>query len=248
MGGNFLDMANSGVMYLIAGVVVFFVMAMAVVFFIKAYREGIKIGMDKKKMHKAITASVTFTIVPSIGILIGVIALSGALGVPIPWLRLSVIGALHYETMAAEVGAQAAGISGLTAGAMTGDAFVTVIFVMTIGIIWGGVFCIFGLKRYQKTLNKVQQKDNRWGTILFNAMFVGMVCAFIGQGLADTRSGDFTSVIVIVVSALFMALFTWLTEKKGQKWMESFSLSFSMVLGMASAILYQSVILPAIAG
>ena len=30
--------------------------------------------------------------------------------------------------------------------------------------------------------------------------------------------------------------------------MESFSLSFSMVLGMASAILYQSVILPAIAG
>ena len=94
----------------------------------------------------------------------------------------------------------------------------------------------------------MQQKDNRWGTILFNAMFVGMVCAFIGQGLASTRKGDFTSVIVIVVSALFMALFTWLTEKKGQKWMESFSLSFSMVLGMASAILYQSVILPAIAG
>ena len=45
-----------------------------------------------------------------------------------------------------------------------------------------------------------------------------------------------------------MALFTWLTEKKGQKWLESFSLSFSMILGMASAILYQSVILPAIGG
>ena len=39
-----------------------------------------------------------------------------------------------------------------------------------------------------------------------------------------------------MVSALFMALFTWLTEKKNQKWMESFSLSFSMVLGMAAAI------------
>ncbi len=246
MGNGFMDMANSGMMYLIAGVVVVFVMVMAVVFFIKAYREGVKIGIDKKKMNKAIVSSVTFTIIPSIGILIGVIALSGSLGIPIPWLRLSVIGALHYETMAADVGAQAAGLSGL-GDVMTGDAFVTIIFVMTIGIIWGGVFCIFGLKKYQKTLNKVQQKDNRWGTIMFNAMFVGMVCAFIGQGLANTRKGDFTSVIVIVVSALFMALFTWLTEKKGQKWMESFSLSFSMVLGMASAILYQSVILPAIA-
>ena len=245
---NFLSMANCGVMYLIAGVVILFVMLMAVVFFVKAYREGVKIGIDKKKMHKAITSSVTFTIVPSIGILIGVITLAGALGIPIPWLRLSVIGALHYETMAADVGAQAAGLSGLSAAEMTGDAFVTVIFVMTIGIIWGGVFCIFGLKRYQKTLNRVSQKDNRWGTILFNAMFVGMVCAFIGAGFADTRSGDFTSLIVIAVSALFMALFTWLTEKKGQKWLESFSLSFSMILGMASAILYQSVILPAIGG
>ena len=102
---NFLSMANSGVMYLIAGVVILFVMLMAVVFFVKAYREGVKIGIDKKKMHKAITSSVTFTIVPSIGILIGVITLAGALGIPIPWLRLSVIGALHYETMAADVGA-----------------------------------------------------------------------------------------------------------------------------------------------
>lgn len=244
--GDFFSMANSGVMYLIAGTVVLFVMAMALVFFIKAYREGVRVGIDKKKMHKAITSSVTFTIIPSIGILIGVIALAGSLGVPIPWLRLSVIGALHYETMAADVAAKAAGMETLSGSLMTGDVFVSIIFVMTVGIIWGGLFCIFGLKKYQKTLHKVSQKDNRWGTILFNAMFVGMVCAFIGAGFADTRKGDFTSLIVIAVSALFMALFTWLTEKKGQKWLESFSLSFSMVLGMASAILYHSVVLPAL--
>ena len=235
--GDFMEMANSGVLYLIAGAVIAFVMVMAVVFLVKAYREGVRIGMDKKKMHKAITASATFTIVPSISILIGVVVLSGSLGVPVPWLRLSVIGALHYEAMAADVAAKAAGMAELSGAAMTGSVFVSIVFVMTVGIIWGGVFCVFGLKKYQsKVLNKVGQKDNRWGTILFNAMFVGMVCAFIGSAFADVRQGSVVSLIVIVVSALFMALFTWLCEKKNQKWLESFSLSFSMLLGMAAAI------------
>ena len=71
---NFMAMANSGVLYLIAGVVIAFVMILAAVFLVKAYREGVKIGMDKKKMHKAITSSIAFTVVPSVSILIGVIA------------------------------------------------------------------------------------------------------------------------------------------------------------------------------
>ena len=48
---NFMAMANSGMLYLIAGVVIAFVMILAAVFLVKAYREGVKIGMDKKKMH-----------------------------------------------------------------------------------------------------------------------------------------------------------------------------------------------------
>ncbi|MDL2323586.1 DUF5058 family protein [Ruminococcaceae bacterium OttesenSCG-928-A16] len=234
---SFLQMANSGTMYLIVGVVILFVTVMAIVFMVKAWREGIKIGMDKKKMRKAITASATFTLVPSVGILIGVIALAGSLGVPVPWLRLSVIGALHYETMAADVAAKAAGLPALAAEYMTGEAFVSIIAVMTVGIIWGAIFCIFGLKKYQsKVLNKVGKKDDRWGNIMFNAMFVGMVCAFIGAGFADLRKGSITSIVVIAVAAAFMALFSWLIDKKGQKWLESFSLSFAMVLGMGASV------------
>ncbi len=234
---DFLQLANSPVMYLIAGAVILVVMGMSVFFLVKAWREGVKIGMDRSKMKKTITASATFTIVPSIGILIGVIALSGSLGVPIPWLRLSVIGALHYETMAADVAAKAAGMQALAAEYMTSDAFISIVIVMTVGIIWGALFCVFGLKKYQqKVLSKVGAKDSRWGPIMFNAMFVGMVCAFIGAGFAGLRSGSFTSLIVIAVAALSMALFTWMVEKKGMKWMESFSLSFAMLLGMASAV------------
>ena len=89
---------NSPVMYLIVGVVVAFVALVCVVFMVRAYKAGIDIGMDKYKLKQTITSSATFAILPSVGILLGVIALAGSLGIPLPWLRLSVIGALHYET------------------------------------------------------------------------------------------------------------------------------------------------------
>ena len=79
---EYLQSVNTGAFYLIVAIVLGFVTVMCFVFLIKSYRAGIKIGMDKKVLRKAITASATFTVLPSISILLGVIALSGSLGVP----------------------------------------------------------------------------------------------------------------------------------------------------------------------
>jgi len=38
---------------------------------------------------------------PAVAIVISVITLSKDLGLPLPWLRLSVVGSLSYETIAA---------------------------------------------------------------------------------------------------------------------------------------------------
>ena len=107
---EYLQNVNSGTLYLMVAIVLGFVTVMCFVFLIKSYRAGIKIGMDKKVLKKAITASATFTLLPSISILLGVIALSGTLGVPFSWLRLSVIGALQYELNVAEIAAQSFGL------------------------------------------------------------------------------------------------------------------------------------------
>ena len=120
----------------------------------KLVAEGLKIGMNKNDLKKVITSSAVFTVIPSVGILLGVITLSGSLGVPVPWLRLSVVGALHYEIMAADMAAKACGLQALSPEFMNPEILVTVVFVMAIGIIWGGIFCVIGLKKYQKTINK----------------------------------------------------------------------------------------------
>ena len=100
-----LDQLSSTPLYLISGAIILFVALMSVFFLIRAYRAGIAIVMDKAKLKRAITSSITFSLLPSISILLGVIALSGTLGLPLPWLRLSVVGAHHYETSVADIAA-----------------------------------------------------------------------------------------------------------------------------------------------
>ena len=120
---EYLSQVNAGALYLIVALVLAYITVMCFVFLVKSYRAGIKIGMDKKLLKKTILSSATFTLLPSISILLGVVALSGTLGVPFSWLRLSVIGALQYELNVAEIAAQSLGMPGLRVDEMTMNAF-----------------------------------------------------------------------------------------------------------------------------
>ena len=241
---------NSGTMYLLVGTVIAFVAVVCVIFMIRAYRAGKKMGLDVTKMKRAVSASATFAILPSVGILLGVIALSGSLGVPLPWFRLSVIGALHYETQVAEAAAEQVGIS-LSASQMTEQGFVTIALLMGFCICWGMVLSIFLTKRYSmKLLAASEEKPEEskkkkkfslaaFGDTAMTALFVGMVSAYIGSYIADvTADANWVPLLVAFVGAGAMAVFTWLKEKKKQEWIDSFSVAGSMILAMASAVLF----------
>ena len=241
-----LKTLNSPTMYLICGAIVLFVAGVSVFFMVRAWRAGIAIGMDKTKMKRTITASATFSVLPSLGILLGVIALSGALGTPLPWLRLSVIGALHYETQVAEAAAEAAGLSGLSVSEMTPRAFVTIAFLMAVCIMWGMVFSVFFNKKYLKKLSAGGAKAAKaggFGDAAMTAMFIGLVSAYIGSYIGSfvsekglfTFSGSWIPLLVAAVSAAVMALFIWIEEKKKAEWVEGFALAASMLAGMAAA-------------
>ena len=81
-GTGMIAQLNSIPLYIICGTIVAFVAAVCIVFMIRAYRAGIAIGMDPAKLKRTLTSSVTFSVLPSVGILLGVIALSGSLGTP----------------------------------------------------------------------------------------------------------------------------------------------------------------------
>ena len=77
----------------------------------RAYKRGRELGMSKEKLRKTIVSTAVFTIAPAVYILIGIVTLSKFLGIPLPWIRMSVIGALTYELPAATSTANALGIS-----------------------------------------------------------------------------------------------------------------------------------------
>ena len=241
-----LAQLNSPVMYLICGSIIAFVALVCVFFMIRAYKIGISMGMDPVKMKRTITASATFTLLPSVGILLGVIALSGSLGTPLPWLRLSVIGALHYETQVAEAAAEAVGLSGLSATEMTAEAFTTIALLMSFCIMWGMLMSIFFTKRYlgklggsKKSESSESSGGNSIGDIAMTAMFIGLVSAYVGSyiGTFVSGSGDWLPIAVAVVAGAVMAVFIWLSEKKNLGWLESFSIAGSMIAGMAAAVI-----------
>ena len=240
-----LNQLNSAPLYLICGIIILFVMFMSILFMIRAWKAGIAIGMDRAALRKTVISSATFTLVPSISILIGVITLSGSLGVPLPWLRLSVIGALHYELSVADIAARAVGLTSLNASEMTAEAFTTIALVMSAGIIWGMVLTVFLNKRYTSKLQKKpadagqpKKKGKSLGDVAMTAMFIGLVACYVGSYIGTyTSTGNILPLIVLAVSAAAMAVFTYFIEKKNIRWLENFSIACSMLVGMAVAVL-----------
>lgn len=245
---SIIQTLSSAPMYLICGVIILFVAAVCVFFLVRAYRTGLAIGMDKTKLKRTITASATFTVLPSVGILLGVIALSGSLGTPLPWLRLSVIGALHYETQVAEAAAEAAGLPGLSASSMTFEAFSTIALLMSFCIIWGMVLSLFFTKKYLGKLKAPKKTTGSavagFGDTAMTAMFIGLVSAYIASYIGDfassngllTFTGSWLPLAVAAVAGAVMAIFVYLTEKKHAAWVESFSIAGSMIIAMAAAV------------
>ena len=240
---SILDQLSSAPLYLITGAIILYVAAMSVFFLVRAYKAGIAIGMDRVKLRRAVTSSVTFSVLPSVSILLGVIALSGSLGIPLPWLRLSVVGALHYETSVADIAAKAIGLSGLSAAEMTAQAFTTIALLMTVGIIWGVVcVAVFG-KSYTKKLQGSGEKKSggrSFGDDAMTAMFIGLISAYIGSyigGFVSLPAHDYMPLIVMAASALSMAVFLHFVEKKKLTWLDNFSMAGSMLISMAVAVL-----------
>ena len=237
MNSEYVASVNSGFFYLLVALVLAFITVMCFVFLVKSYRAGIAIGMDRKVLKKAIISSATFTLLPSISILLGVIALSGTLGVPLSWLRLSVIGALTYETPAAASAAAAVGtdLSQLITDPMV---FATIAWVMTLGIIPGTVLVPTVGKKIENGVMRIRQKDEKWGSLFMTALFLGMISAFLGMVFATVSEGlrGWIPCFVMIASALIMCVCAVFVKVLKWKWMEDYALPISMLGGMALSI------------
>lgn len=258
---------DSWVMYLMYALIVVFISAEAIFYLVKSVKKAKQIGMDMTKIKKVIKTSASFSVLPAIGIGIGVVTLIGSLGITVPAIRLSVIGALQYETQMADGAAKAItgstdGLTQLIARGVTAEDYATIVTLMTVAIIAGPVLVVLFYKKLQPKLAKLgamkvggavdpdaatknlesdAKKANpngiNLGDLAFQVSFIGMIIGYIAMsiGAIAAMPGRITSYynfIAVIVAALFMVLSDFLVKKLKWKWLDDFSVAFSMLFAM----------------
>lgn len=258
---------DSWVMYLMYALIVVFISAEAIFYLVKSVKKAKKIGMDMTKIKKVIKTSASFSVLPAIGIGIGVVTLIGSLGITVPAIRLSVIGALQYETQMADGAAKAItdstdGLTLLIQRGVTAQDYATIVTLMTVAIIAGPILVVLFYKKLQPKLAKLgamkvggavdpdaatknlesdAKKANpngiNLGDLAFQVSFIGMIIGYIAMsiGAIAAMPGRITSYynfIAVIVAALFMVLSDFLVKKLNWKWLDDFSVAFSMLFAM----------------
>ena len=176
---------NSPVLYILAGILVAVVLAQSVFFLLKALRRSKQLGMDQAKIKKTMKTAAIFTIAPAVAIVISIITLSKKLGLPLPWLRLSVVGSMSYETIAANNALSAMGQSLGSDVPLTAQQFLNVLLVMTISIMVG-IWLVPAIgKKLQSGMQNMGNRDAKWADIFSNSLFIGMISAFLGFVFCD---------------------------------------------------------------
>ncbi len=234
---------NHPALFIITAIIILYVLFQSFYFLIRAWKRAIELGIKKESLNRVVKSSIAFTIAPALAILIGLITLSKFLGLPLPWLRLSVLGALTYELPAAAAVANILGI-GMDKTITDATFYVSIAWVMTIGILSGIIIIAFFQKKIQNGMINMKKKSGKWNEYLMDSLFIGMISAFLGMIFGKVTGGisGWIPVFVMIFSAILMIVQGLIIRKYKTKWLENYALPFSMIGSMIFAVILTGII------
>ena len=191
--------------------------------------------MTKKE---AATSSAVFSIIPSLPIIISYLILVPSLGRYFPWLRLSVVGSASYETMAANMAAEAFGLESISVPDIPVDVFVCIVFVVTVGILGGNIFNVFFLKTYDKKVESLKTKNAKLVPVITTAMFLGLYGTMSAPHI--TNFTNIPAVTAIAGAGIAALIFDRLARKV--KRLKEFAFPLSMIVGMLASCVVNAMI------
>ncbi len=234
---GYREIANAPVLFRAVIGIVLFVMVQSLLFLIIAVKRGREAGLSGVTMKKAFRAGVTTSIIPTLPILMALIAIAPVLGLPISWLRLSVIGSAPYELMAAGIGAKSMGVGSLGGEGFTLDVFINAVWVMCAGSFWAIMIVALFYRRLKKRYSLRAAGDRRWQEILTSACFMGVFSLF----MADPITSGGVPLASFAASAIFMLFFVFLIVRLGFEKLREFALTLSMIGGMVMSIIWSMI-------
>lgn len=232
---GFMDIAESLLLYVMVGAGILFIIGFALLILKKSWAHAYELGYTKKQLMSVVKSSISSSIVPSIAIIIGFFGLAAMLGIPWPWWRLSVIGSVTYEIMAADMAMTAAGVDLATA---SGTDFTLIMYVMSICILGGLVGCIFISKKIQTGAMKIKERDQRWGALANSTFMLTMMIVLM---IPMLLSGGVT-LLTFLTSAGLCIILGVIIKKCKLFWLNNFVLAICLIGAMVSSVLWTNLL------
>ena len=221
---NVADIQKSLVMWIACGIPVVVVILQSLLFARKAYREGPGMGLSKEQMNRAMRSSAITSIGPSIVVLTGMLSLLVTMGGPVAWMRLSLIGSVMFEAIAAGIGTSAVGVT-LGTDAMTGEAFAMGLWVMILCSIGWVIFATLFADRMEVLQNKITGGNSAKLIALSGAAVIGIFAAMTAQHLVKLNK----HALAAVLGALIMFVLQTICRKKNLQWLREWALTFALL-------------------
>lgn len=233
---DLLSILNSKPLYILVGVALAVIFGMCIFFCRRAIKRAKELSIGNDKIKSVIRTSVIFSIVPSISIIIGLITLAPILGVPWPWFRLSVVGSLPYELMAADLSVKGAGFEGFDDFLTNGSPQVigAIMFVMSIAIMAGMIFNIIALKKVHTGVLKAGEKETPFVDLALSVLVIGMMSVFVP--VQSVKS--IVHLLTIIVSMLITLICSKIASKYNITWINDFTMSFALIGAMAASVIF----------
>lgn len=227
-----LQIANSLPMWIACGLAVGLVVLQAAIFAKGAYSAGKKMGLTDKQMKGAIKSSAITSIGPSIVILSGRLSLLISVGGPMAWMRLSLIGSVMFESIAAGIGTSSVGVQ-LGADTLTPEALTMAVWAMILGSIGWVIFATFSADRMEKVQEKVAGGNPAKLMFIATAAIIGAFSAMSAQHIVKMSKNS----IACVLGAVFMGALMTISEKKNIKWLKEWNLTIAILAALLITVL-----------
>lgn len=236
---TFSELANSTTLYVLVIVALLFMIGLCLVFWKKSRTRALELGVSEETLKRIRKNALSASVVPSIAIVAGLVTLSAVIGIPWAWFRLSVVGSVSYELIAAQLATSALGYTDMTQAMASGaDTFGAVMLVMSCGII-AGVFinALFG-KQIIGGVNKLGKNKSGFGNIINSCFMLALMPVLaIFQVFQGT-----VNCLVLLTSVLIAFVLKKIVEKTGWAWLGDFIMAFTLILGMASAVFWTKLV------
>jgi hypothetical protein len=230
---NYQEIANSPLLWLSCGLCVGLVLFQSALFVKKSLTVGRQLEITDAQFKSAVKSSISSSIGPSLAILAGMVSLLVAMGGPVSWFRLSYIGSVAYELMAAGFGADAVGVT-LGGPDMNAVAFANGLWTMTLGSIGWVLFTALATHKLDQFRNVLAGGRKA----MLPIVSAGAMCGAFSYLSLDRVFRFDTQTTAAISGFIVMALFMIYNKKHNKQWIKEWAFTISMFAGMAISVLF----------